>query len=126
MDELIRYHRFLLDVQDARADDGTPINLAEVGGIFEAPYQEWIRQYRRVFERACGKIGSEQYFIQALSHTIMRLLPADAVRASAAVVTSLLDLGIHEVIFLEAWMTRRTTVDVPSGEEAQPRLELAD
>ena len=125
MDELIRYHRFLLDVQDARADDGTPINLAEVGGIFEAPYQEWIRQYRRVFERACGKIGSEQYFIQALSHTIMRLLPADAVRASAAVVTSLLDLGIHEVIFLEAWMTRRTTVDVPSGEEAQPRLELA-
>jgi hypothetical protein len=125
MDELIRYHRFLLDVQDTRTDDGTPINLAEVGGFFEAPYQEWIRQYRRVFERACGKIGAEPYFIQALSHIIIRLLPPNAVGVSAAVVVSLLDLGIHEVIFLEAWVTRRTTVDVQSGESAQPRLELA-
>ena len=125
MDELLRYHRFLLDIQDTRTEDGTPINLAEVGGFFEAPHQEWIGQYRRIFERACEKIGSEPYFIQALSHAIMRLLPTDATTASAAVVSSLLDLGIHEVIFLEAWVTRRTTVDVHADESAQPRLELA-
>lgn len=125
MDELLRYHRFLLDVQDTRMEDGTPINLAEVGGFLEAPHQEWIGQYRRIFERACEKIRSEPYFVQALSHAIMRLLPTDATTASAAVVSSLLDLGIHEVIFLESWVTRRTTVDVHTGESAQPRLELA-
>jgi hypothetical protein len=34
-------------------------------------------------------------------------------------------LGVHEVIVLEAWVTRRTTLDVPADQAAQPRLQLA-
>jgi hypothetical protein len=125
LDELIRYHRFVLDVHDTRSEEGHPLSLAEVGGFFEAPYQEWIRQYRRVLEKAVAKIGVETYFIDALGHVVIRLLPYDAATVSPAVVTSLLDIGLHEVIVLEAWVTRRTTVDIQLGESAQPRLELA-
>lgn len=123
--ELIRYHRFLLEAHNTRTHQGQPLSLAEVGGTWEAPYREWIRQYRRVFESAAGKIPVETTFIETLSHTVMALLPRDAAELSPPIVTSLLDLGVHEVIILEAWVTRRTTVDVPTDEAAQPRLQLA-
>jgi hypothetical protein len=125
LDETLRYHRFLLDVHDTQTQEGQPLSLAEVGGIFEAPYQEWIRQYRRVFAKAADKIGADTYFIDRLGHVIQRLLPSEATAMSPSVVISLLDLGLHEVVVLEAWVTRRTTVDVPPDEVPQPRVELA-
>jgi hypothetical protein len=125
LDEFLRYHRFILDAHDTRTDQGQPLSLAEVGGFFEAPYQDWIRQYRRVFQNSADKIGVETTFIETLGHVIIRLLPGDAADLSPAVVTSLLDLGLHEVIILEAWVTRRTSIDVPAEEAAQPRLQLA-
>jgi hypothetical protein len=124
-DELTRFHVFLLDAHNTQTDQGQPISLAEVGDGWHVPYREWIRQYRRVFESAADKIGVETTFIGALGHTVMRLLPRDAAELSPAVVTSLLDLGVHEVIVLEAWVTRRTTLDVPADQAAQPRLQLA-
>ena len=123
LDELT--HVFLLDAHNAQTDQGQPISLAEVGDLRDVPYREWIRQYRRVFESAVDKIGVETTFIETLGHTVMRLLPRDAAELSPAVVTSLLDLGVHEVIVLEAWVTRRTTIDVPADQAAQPRLQLA-
>ncbi len=124
-DELARFHVFLLDTHNTKTDQGLPISLAEIGGIWERPYSEWIRQYRRVFESAVGKIDVETTFIDTLSHAVMRLLPGDAAELSPPVVTSLLDLAIHEVIVLEAWVTRRTAIDVPADQSAQPRLQLA-
>ncbi len=135
LDELLRFHIFVLDAHNTQTAQGQPISLAEVRDFWDAPYEEWIRQYRRIFESAAGKIGVETTFIETLGHTAMRLLPADAAawrllpadaaELSPAVVTSLLDLGKHEVIVLEDWVTRRTTVDVPADEAAQPRLQLA-
>jgi hypothetical protein len=125
LDEFIRYHCFILDAHNTRTDQGQPLSLAEVGGFFEPPYQEWIRQYRRVFEKAADKIGVETNFIETLGHAIIRLLPRDAADISPPVITSLLDLGLHEVIVLEAWVTRRTTVEVSTDQAAQPRLQLA-
>ena len=124
-DELTRFHVFILDAHNTQTDQGQPISLAEVGDGWDVPYREWIRQYRRVFESAADKIGVETTFIETLGHTVMRLLPRDAAELSPTVVTSLLDLGVHEVIVLEAWVTRRTTLDVPADQAAQPRLQLA-
>ncbi len=124
-DELTRFHVFLLDAHNTQTDQGHPISLAEIGDGWDVPYREWIRQYRRVFESAADKIGVETTFIEALGHTVMRLLPRNAAELSPAIVTSLLDLGVHEVIILEAWVTRRTTLDVPADQAAQPRLHLA-
>jgi hypothetical protein len=124
-DELTRFHAFLLDAHNTETEQGQPISLAEVGGLWDVPYREWIRQYRRVFESAADKIGVETTFIETLGHTVMRLLPGDAADLSPPIVTSLLDFGVHEVIVLEAWVTRRTTVDVPADQAAGLRLQLA-
>jgi hypothetical protein len=126
LDELTRFHVFLLDAHNTRTEQGQPFSLAEVGDVWDVPHQEWIRQYRRVFESAAEKIGVETTFIDALGHTVMRLLPHDAAELSPPVVTSLLDFGVHEVIVLEAWITRRTTLDEPADQAAQPRLQLAE
>ena len=124
-DELLRFHVFLLDAHNTQTDQGRPLSLAEVGDVWDVPYREWIRQYRRMFESAAGKIGVETTFIETLGHAVIRLLPGDAATLSPTIVTSLLDLGVQEVIVLEAWVTRRTTRDVPQDEAAQPRLQLA-
>jgi hypothetical protein len=125
VDELTRFHVFLLDAHNAHTEEGQPISLAEVGDFWDVPYREWIRQYRRVFESAADKIGVETTFIETLSHALMRLVPGDAAELSPPVVTSLLDLSVHEVIVLEAWVTRRTNFDVPADRTAEPRLQLA-
>ena len=124
-EELTRFHVFLLDAHNTETDQGQPMSLAEVGDFWDVPYRDWIRQYRRVFESAADKIGVETTFIDTLGRTVMRLLPGDAAELSPAVVTSLLDLGVHEVIVLEDWVTRRTTIDVAADQAAQPRLQLA-
>ncbi len=124
-DELLRFHIFLLDAHNTQTDQGQPVSLAEVGDLWDVPYREWIRQYRRMFESAAGKIDVETTFIETLGHAVIRLLPGDAAELSPTIVTSLLDLGVQEVIVLEAWVTRRTTRDVPQDEAAQPRLQLA-
>jgi hypothetical protein len=51
--ELIRYHKFLLALNASRTPDGAAFNYAEVAGAaWYPPHREWIRQYRRLFERA--------------------------------------------------------------------------
>jgi hypothetical protein len=125
LDELTHFHVFLLDAHNTHTDRGLPISLAEIGDGWDVPYREWIRQYRRIFESAAEKIGVETTFIETLGYTVMRLLPRDAGELSPVVVPSLLDLGVHEVIILEDWVTRRTTIDVRADEAAQPRLQLA-
>jgi len=47
VNELTRYHRFLLLVNATRTPDGKPFNYAAVPGeAWSAPHSEWIRQYR--------------------------------------------------------------------------------
>jgi hypothetical protein len=124
--ELVRYHSFILSTQDTIDSTGAPLNLAQIGaGLFERPDQSWIRLYRRVYFAAVDKIASEATFVDALGHVAQELIPADARNVSSAVVTTLLDVGIYEVVALEDWVTRRTTIETVVGSEAQHRLVLA-
>lgn len=124
-DEATSFHSFLLELHDSRDEGGHPINLSQIGGFFEAPYQRWMRQYRRVMEVAASKIGIDNYFINTMSRTALRLLPPRAENVAAPVIESILDIGAIEVVMLEAWFTRRTTIEVANGATAQPRLMLA-
>jgi hypothetical protein len=124
--ELVSYHSFILSTQDTIDSTGAPLNLAQIGaGLFERPDQGWIHLYRRVYFAAVGKIASEATFVDTLGHVARRLIPADARNVSSAVVTTLLDVGIYEVVALEDWVTRRTTIETVDGAEAQQRLVLA-
>lgn len=124
LDEMVRYHRFLLDLHDSQSEEGTPLSLAEVGGVWQSPHLEWIRQYRRVFDQAAQHLVSEPRFVEAMGYVPMRLLPKRAAGISPPVVRSILDLGILLVVFLEAWVTERAMPELPAGEAAQPRTGL--
>jgi hypothetical protein len=116
--DVIRYHRFILAAQNTRDDAGNAFNLAEVGDFFTRPDAEWVRQYRRAFVAATDKIGSDTSFVDRLSNVAARLVPDDALNFSPRVLRSLLDLGVHEVVAFEDWLTRqavRGSVDETAG-----------
>ncbi|ADV11986.1 hypothetical protein [Mesorhizobium ciceri] len=125
--EMIRYHKFLLALNASRTLDGAAVNYAEViGDAWNAPHQDWIRQYRRLFERAAGRIPDDDHFIRALAYTPRRLLPAESdPELSASIVRGILSLIPMLMHRLEDWVTKRTSLDTPKGEAASQRLALA-
>lgn len=125
--EMTRYHRFLLGLCASKTPDGGAFSFAEIAGnAWDPPHREWIKQYRRLFERAADHIPADDHFIRSLAYTPNRLL---ALRGDAAlpakVSAAILDLGPIMVHRLEAWVTKRTTIEAPKDATAQPRLTLA-
>lgn len=125
--EMTRYHRFLLGIGASRTPDGAVFNFAEVPGYaLQAPHKEWIRQYGRLFERATDRLADDSLFMRSLAHAPSRLLPRGGdPELSPNVVRTILDLGPILVSRLEAWVTKRTTLETPKGQSAKPRLALA-
>jgi hypothetical protein len=113
LDELVRYHRFLIGLYATQTEDGQPFNYAEVSGAaWNAPHVEWIRQYRRLFDRAVERIPDEQSFVEKLSYVPYRLLDAEpGTRLSKSVVESILDLQPILMHAIEAWVTRRSILE---------------
>jgi hypothetical protein len=116
LDEVIRYHRFILAAQNTKDDGGKTFNLAEVGGIFSRPDAEWVQQYRRAFIAAADKIGSDTSFMDRLSNLATRLVPDDSLNFSQRVLETILDLGVFEVIALEDWVTKRAVIGAGADE----------
>lgn len=124
LDDLVHYHRFLLDAQATRDNKGKPLNFAQIGGVWERPDQRWIRQYRRIFEAAAEKIGSDPQFIIFLGSLAAQLFPKDAVIESDEVIKTILELGTQEVVVLEAWVTAHTVSLPVSGQPDGPASNL--
>ncbi len=76
--EMTRYHRFLLELSASQTEEGEPFSYAEIAGDgWHAPHRDWIRQYRRLFERAADRIPDDDRFIRTLAHVPDRLLARD-------------------------------------------------
>jgi len=114
--DVIQYHRFILAAQNTKDESGNVFNLAEIGGFFTRPDAEWVRQYRRAFFAAADKIGSDTSFIDRLGSVAARLVPDDALNFSPRVLRGLLDLGVHEVVAFEDWLTRQAVRNSTDGE----------
>ncbi|MFK3889214.1 hypothetical protein [Sphingomonas sp. NPDC079357] len=125
--EMTRYHRFLLALGASRDPKGAAFNFAEIAGnAWHAPHKEWIRQYRRLFERAADKLVDDSHFARSLAYVPGRLMPGPGdPEMSPNVLRAILDLGPLLVSRLEAWVTKRTTVETRQGQAAEPRLALA-
>ena len=125
--EMTRYHRFLLALGASRDPNGAAFNFAEIAGnAWHAPHKEWISQYRRLFERAADRLVDDRHFVHSLAYVPGRLLPGPGdSELSPNIVCAILDLGPLLVGRLEAWMTKRTTVEIRAGQVAEPRLMLA-
>lgn len=126
LDELTRYHRFLLHVNASRTPDGKPFNYASVSGeAWQAPHNEWISQYRRLFERAANHIGDAPDFIEQLAHLPLKLLPGrDDPQMSDEILQAIVDLEVLLIHRIEAWVTKRTVADTAPGSAAGTRTHL--
>jgi hypothetical protein len=127
LQELVRYHKFLLSLNGSRDSDGKPFSYAELSGYgWSSPQQEWIRPYIGLFERAANRIPDNGHFLRALSYVAESLLnDSEAGEKPAATVQAIVDLQVLLMHRLEAWVTKRTSVEVQANEPAQPRLVMA-
>ena len=126
LDELVRYHCFILAAQNTEDEAGNAINLAEIGGFYSRPDADWVRQYRRAFAAAVDRIGSDTFFIDRLSNLTWRLVPDDGLNFSQRVLQTLLELGLHEVVLLEDWVTRRAVIGAAVEPGTSPALAGSD
>lgn len=126
-DEMVRYHRFLHAINASTGPDGSAFNYSEVQGTdWHAPYQTWLRQYGRLFERAADRIPDDSHFIRKLAYAPLSLLSTrEDPGLSANIIKAILDLGPMMMHRIEAWKTKRTTIETSVGEPPQPRLRLA-
>ncbi len=124
LEEMIDFHRFLIEAYETRDEHGQAVSFAQIGD-WSALHEEWIREYRRLFERATRYIGQENEFIKILIHVPFRLLPRDGRHSAPAVTTSLLDLVNILVHRLEAWLTQRRTYEPGANSEESAVLRLA-
>ena len=111
LDELLAYHRFLLELCLHRDPDGSAFSYAEIpGGKVFPPHELWIRQYRRLFARAANCMPEDDHFIRSLAYTPIQLLSprTDAV-LPVNVVAAILDFGPMMIHQLETWKTKRNS-----------------
>jgi hypothetical protein len=113
--EVVAYHRFVLSAQNTRAESGERINLAQVGDFFKRPDFEWLREYRRAYTAAVGRMTTDGYFVHGMSRLVVLLWPSDPEEYPASVLTNLLELGRNQVAIFEAWLTGRALVEGPEG-----------
>jgi len=127
MEELLRYHEFLLSLNTTQHMTGEAFSFAQVsGGEFSPPHLRWIRTYRRLFERAADRIPTESHFLRVLSRVPLRLLePQTTAELPTEIIEWIIRTGPTMMHQVEAWVARRTTVEVLKGASAAPRLVLA-
>lgn len=125
LDEMVRYHRFLIEIHDSKDDKGNAINLAQVGGFFLAPFQDWSRQYRKPIERTAELIGTDPDFMRRIVRLPYNLMPTNAAPVSAPIVTDLLDMGCLIVALLGQWLIRQLGREIEEGHRkyAMPAIE---
>lgn len=118
LSEVIEYHRFALAALNTVNANGEPMSFAEFGGFWERPDQKWVREYRRAFAAAAQKLDVDPQFSAWLSNSATSLFPRNGSSYSANVLTAIVDLGPHQVVMLEAWVTKHTlqTYDPLAGE----------
>lgn len=126
LDEMIRFHRFLLMANASVTADGQPFSYAEIAGSrWRAPHSEWTKQYSRLFERAANRIPDDVSFIRKLAYAPRRLLLSnDDVRYPASIIKGILDLGPLLMHRLESWVTKRKALGNASDAPSKDRSAL--
>jgi len=128
LEEMIDFHRFLIEAYETRDEHGQAVSFAQIIGEWSSLHEEWIREYRRLFERATQYIGQENGFIETLIHVPIRLLPRNGRYSAPAATTSMLDLVCILIHRLEAWLTERRTYGpgVVNEDPTIPRIAGSD
>lgn len=115
----------MLAAQNTRDEAGLVVNLAQVNdGLFIQPDFAWVREYRRAYAAATNKMTSDGSFVQGMNRVAIRLWPRAPQAYPSSVLQNILDLGRHQVVIFEEWVTRRAIV--PTLGASAPDLAGSD
>lgn len=126
--EMLRYHRFLLALNASKTTTGAAFNYAELTGDgWNAPHHHWIRQYRRLFDRAMDRLPEDDHFITALSYAPEQLLPRPGDQeVPPNIIRGVLGIATIMIHRVEAWVTRRKALGISDQIGAERRLAHHD
>lgn len=127
LEELVRYHRFLLGLGASTTPEGAPFNYAEIaGGEWHPPHRIWMMQYRRLFDLAADRVPENDHFLGKLAYTLAQLLRLpERLVAPRGITESVLDLFPSLMHAVEAWVTRRSALVHDGGDGAGRPIALA-
>ncbi len=127
LNEMSRYHRFLLQLNAAVSTDGQSFNFSEISGNgWRTPHEEWIGHYRRLFERAANRIPIDDHFMRSLTYAPHKLLPGkDDMPISREVTKGIIDLGPLMMFMIENWVTQQSEKRRISGDELGEHRAMA-
>lgn len=108
LDEMIDFHRFLIDAHETYNADGSALNYAEIG-FYLPMHNDWLQQYQRVFAKASQLISVDDEFIRILVGVPKRLVFSTQAGSSVDANVALLDIMLIAVHRLEDWFTRQRT-----------------
>ncbi|QCB43319.1 hypothetical protein E5673_14695 [Sphingomonas sp. PAMC26645] len=111
LEELLRFHAFLLAAGTSDEALFTGMNLAELSGSsWHTPHAQWTSQYRRIFDGAVDLIDVDDRFLASVAQVIPTLLiERGGVTLTDGVVADVLRLGPMLMHSVEDWVARRTS-----------------
>ena len=102
--EMREFHQFLLTAYTVVDDEGVATSYATYGSI-SAEHSNWVREYRRLFERAVAAIAREDSFIGSLAHMAANLIPHPKDNVPPWVVGGLYEFPQYMVHRIGHWLT---------------------
>ncbi|MCG8085686.1 MAG: hypothetical protein JAZ13_08220 [Candidatus Thiodiazotropha taylori] len=106
LEEMIDFHRFLLAAYITEDKKHRSVYSYAQLGYWNSLHYDWLRVYRRLFERAVKQLGREgeaSYFVEKLMYATLRLLPSKSELSDSNVTIDLFDLQLFLTHRLEDW-----------------------
>ena len=102
--EMREFHRFLLTAYTIIDEEGEATSYAAYGSI-SAEHSNWVREYRRLFERAVAIIEREDSFIGSLAFMAANLVPSPKDNVPPWIVGGLYEFPQYMVHRIGHWLT---------------------
>lgn len=102
--EMREFHRFLLTAYTMIDEQGVAMSYAAYG-LMSAEHSNWVREYRRLFERAVANIEREDSFIGSLAFLPGNLVPDPKDNVPPWIVGGLFEFPQYLVHRIGHWLT---------------------
>lgn len=112
--EMTDFHGFLINAHTISDQVETPKSYAQLG-YWRAEHEQWITEYRRLFERAAEAIDREDSFLREVMYVPAKLLPRRLDEAPPEIVAGIIELPKYMIHQLGHWAySRRVSADEPT------------
>ncbi len=114
---LIDQQVFLFDSLAAKDESGNAFSYSEVPAGYYSLVQNWMREYRRLFEAGVSALPTEESYLRQLTYISVDLMNRKYQGdLSTGVLQQIVSLTPTLHFVLQGWLGRRTVSESPAGE----------